>query len=230
MNKRICLIPARSGSKRIPNKNIKIFHGKPLIAWSIEEALNSDLFDDVYVSTDSHDIEKVANKYGAKVPFLRPKDISDDFANDKDVRNHFISWMKRNNINADTLCYLYPTAPFVTKEILIGVDNLLKNTNVQMAMTITSYAHPIMRSFKLSDNGLITYAWEEYRNKRSQDLPEFFHDAGICYQFDLTKIEKNDPELISGYKVPRLRCQDIDNEEDFNFAENLFKLIKDKKF
>ncbi len=225
MIKKICLIPARGGSKRIPNKNLRDFHGKPLISWSIEVALKSKLFQEVYVSTDSKDIAKVANDFGAKVPFLRPDNISDDFANDKDVRNHFISWMKTNKIQAKSLCYLYPTAPFITSEILRGVDNLLEKTKAEMTMTITNYAHPIMRSLILSKDGFISYKWEENRNTRSQDFPEYYHDAGLCYQFDLSKIKEKDPKLISGYFVPRLRCQDIDTEDDFKFAEKLFSTL-----
>ena len=91
---KICLIPARGGSKRIPRKNIKLFHGKPLIAWSIENAIKSDIFDQIYVSTDDDEIAQIAKEYGAKIPFLRPRNISDDHSNDDDVRNHFLKWLK----------------------------------------------------------------------------------------------------------------------------------------
>ena len=125
----ICLIPARGGSKRIPRKNIRIFHGKPLIAWSIECAQSSGLFDKVYVSTDDVEIAEIAKEYGATIPFLRPGSISDDFASDEDVRNHFIDWMNINKIKADFLCYFYPTAPLINREILLpslSIKRLIK--------------------------------------------------------------------------------------------------------
>ena len=144
----ICLIPARGGSKRIKKKNIKMFHGKPLIAWSIEAAKSSKLFDLICVSTDDNEIAEIAKSYGANVPFVRPKHLSNDTANDKEVRDHFISWMASNNIRADILCYLYATAPFITKDTLLGCRKLLLDSNVELVHTITNYPYPVLRALR----------------------------------------------------------------------------------
>jgi len=218
-----CLIPARGGSKRIPRKNIKSFHGKPIIAWSIEVARASGLFDDVYVSTDDEEIAIVAETYGATIPFFRPADISDDFACDKEVREHFICWMKSEMIEADILCYLYPTAPFVTIDTLVQCQRLLIDTGAVCAHTVTKYAYPVLRSLKKERNGLLSFMWAEYSTSRSQDLPELVHDAGQCYFFDLRKYGKE--EMRVGYEIPRFYCQDIDTLEDFEIAEKLFALL-----
>ena len=219
-----CVIPARGGSKRIPRKNIKLFHGKPLIAWSIEAAKTSGLFEDVYVSTDDDEIADIAEIYGAKIPFLRPASISNDFAVDKEVRDHFIGWMKRSMIQADTLCYLYPTAPFIQRKTLVECQKLLIDTNAACAHTVTKYAYPVLRSLKKDDNGFLSFMWDEYSRSRSQDLPELLHDAGQCYFYDLRKYGNDETRV--GYEIPRLYCQDIDTIEDFEIAEKLFGLSR----
>lgn len=221
-----CVIPARGGSKRIPRKNIKMFHGKPLIAWSIEAAKASDLFEDVYVSTDDEEIADIAATYGANIPFLRPESISNDFAVDKDVRDHFIGWMKKSRIEADTLCYLYPTAPFIECNTLVECQKLLIHTRAACAHTVTKYAYPVLRSLKKDSTGLLSFMWDEYSRSRSQDLPELLHDAGQCYFYDLTKYGKEETRV--GYEIPRLYCQDIDTIEDFEIAEKLFSLARSK--
>lgn len=220
--KSICLIPARGGSKRIPRKNIKFFHGKPLIAWSIEAAQSSKIFDAIYVSTDDDEIADIAKKYGAIIPFIRPKHLSNDYANDKEVRDHFIEWMNSNQIKADALCYLYPTAPFINEETLLGCKKLLLQSSASSTHTVTTYAYPVLRSLKEGKNGLLSYMWEEYANCRSQDLPELIHDAGQCYFFDLKKYGEDEKRV--GYRIPRIYCQDIDTLEDFEIAEKLFAI------
>ena len=222
--KSICVIPARGGSKRIPRKNIKLFHGKPLIAWSIEVATSSALFDAVYVSTDDEEIANVAKEHGAIVPFLRPEKLSNDFAGDKEVREHFIEWMKDNVVEADILCYLYATAPFITEKTLKGCQQLLLDSGAISAHTVTTYAYPVLRSLKRDEQGLLDYMWKEYATSRSQDLPELLHDAGQCCFFDLNKYGKGESRV--GYEIPRLHCQDIDTIEDFETAEKLFKLLQ----
>ena len=221
----ICLIPARGGSKRIYKKNICIFHGKPLIAWSIECAINSGLFEKVYVSTDDNEIKSISEKYGAVVPFIRPKEISDDFASDKDVRDHFINWFNKNNPkNIDILCYLYATAPFISIDTLTGCNNDLIKNNCGCVFTITDFTfHPLRALIKKSD-GRIKYFLKEYSESRSQDLPELFHDAGQCYFFNLNKEDYENDRL--GYKISRANSQDIDTESDLKFAEILFNLLK----
>tara|TARA_B100000401_G_C52595223_1_gene619231 strand:- start:91 stop:780 length:690 start_codon:yes stop_codon:yes gene_type:complete len=221
--KNICLIPARGGSKRIPKKNIKIFHGKPLIYWSIYKAKASELFDEIYVSTDDLEIAEIAESYGAKIPFIRPKDISDDYANDKDVRDHFLRWMKKNNMQAEILCYLYATAPFITKETLCGCRNLLLKSGSFSVHTVTSFPYPVQRALEQNENGAINFKWPKYSNSRSQDLPELLHDAGQCYFFNLNIYSQGGD--VFGYKIPRIYANDIDTLEDFEIAEKLFKII-----
>ena len=221
----ICLIPARGGSKRIYKKNIYNFHGKPLIAWSIECAINSGLFENVIVSTDDYEIKNISEKYGAKVPFIRPKEISDDFSSDKDVRNHFINWFNKNNEKKiDILCYLYATAPFISVDTLIGCNNDLIKNDCGCVFTITDYAFHPLRALTKNSSGKIQYFLNEYSDKRSQDLPELFHDAGQCYFFNLNKTNYEDDRL--GYKISRTLSQDIDTVSDLKFAEILFNLIK----
>lgn len=224
--KNICLIPARGGSKRIHKKNIKLFFGKPLIAWSIEIAKSTGIFENIYVSTDNKEIAKIAKEYGAIIPFLRPDYLSDDFAIDKEVRDHFIEWINISNIKVDTLCYLYATAPFLTKEIIIGVKELLINSGATMAQTVSTYNYPPLKALKSNQNGFLNFMWSEYAEKRTQEIPELIHDAGQCYFFNLNKYSEE--EKIIGYSIPRLLCQDIDTLEDFEFAEKLFQLVKEK--
>ena len=162
--KNICLIPARGGSKRIPKKNIKNFHGKPLIAWSIECAISSNLFEDVYISTDDEEIAEIASNYGAKIPFKRPKEISNDTTLDADVRNHFISWLKKSNIKADFLCYLYPTAPFISHETLNGCLNIIVNSNYDCVFTITTFSSPVLRALKKNEDNTLSFMWEKFQN------------------------------------------------------------------
>lgn len=226
--KSICVIPARGGSKRIPRKNIKIFHGKPLIAWSIEVAKSSGLFENVYISTDDEEIASVAKRYGAIIPFLRPEHLSNDFAGDKEVRDHFIKWMKENMVEADILCYLYATAPFVTDKTLKGCQQLLLDSGAVSAHTVTTYAYPVLRSLKKDEQGLLTFMWNEYASSRSQDLPELLHDAGQCYFFNLSKYGQGNTRV--GYEMPRIYCQDIDTLEDFEIAEKLFSIVMPDSF
>tara|TARA_A100001035_G_scaffold279911_2_gene282973 strand:+ start:1367 stop:2062 length:696 start_codon:yes stop_codon:yes gene_type:complete len=225
--KNVCLIPARGGSKRIPRKNIRLFFGKPLIAWSIEVAKSSGIFDEVYVSTDDKEIANIAIEYGAVVPFLRPAKLSNDFAIDKDVMEHFILWMKNNQVFSDTLCYLYATAPFITEKVLKDVKNLLLKSDAALAYTVTKYDYPVLKALKQDNSGVIKYFWEEFSRSRSQDLPELVHDAGQCYFYNLKKYGKENKTV--GFNIPRLRCQDIDTLEDFKNAEKLFEIILNEK-
>lgn len=223
--KNVCLIPARGGSKRLPKKNIKLFHGKPLICWSIEAAKASKIFDEIFVSTDCPEIADIATQYGASVPFMRPKELANDFATDEQVRKHFIQWLSSNQINAKFLCYLYPTAPFITPSTLIGCFELLKKKKVASTLTITSYAYPVLRSLRLLDkDNQVEFVWKEYAQTRSQDLPELFHDAGQCYFFNLQ--DSFEDQTRSGFVLPRHLVQDIDTQEDFEFAERLFAALK----
>ena len=226
--KSVCLIPARGGSKRIPRKNIKSFFGKPLISWSIETAISSGVFDEVYVSTDDGEIASIAKQYGANIPFIRPENLSNDFAIDKDVIQHFIEWMESIKLFPDSLCYLYATAPFINKKTILGVQKLLNDSGAGLAHTVTSYDYPVLKALKEDKNGQLEFMWNEFANTRSQDLPELIHDAGQCYFYNLKKFRDKEYRTV-GYKIPRTQAQDIDTLEDFKQAEILFDLyIKDQ--
>ncbi|MDD1782455.1 pseudaminic acid cytidylyltransferase [Enterovibrio sp. ZSDZ35] len=224
----VAIIPARGGSKRIPRKNIKAFHGKPMIAYSIEAAIASGCFDKVIVSTDDTEIAAVAVANGAEVPFLRPAEISDDYATTMDVMAHAIRWCQSEGWDVETVCCLYATAPFVLPEDLQQGYALLQVSDVQFAFSATSFPFPIQRAIKLDDFGSVSMFSPENEQVRSQDLEEAYHDAGQFYwgksSAFLTKLS-----IFSSHSkvvlLPRNRVQDIDTPEDWELAESLFSSI-----
>ncbi len=230
-NNAVAIIPARGGSKRIPRKNIKDFHGKPLIAYSIEVALKSKLFDKVIVSTDDEEIAKIAMQYGAVIPFLRPKELSDDFTGTGAVVEHTMNYLKQQGENYDFICTIYATAPFLDKKYLIEGFEKLKNSNAKNAFSCTSMPFPIQRTFKITQNERCEMFWSENFTKRSQDLEEAFQDAG---QFYWTNLNIKSNEIIFGKDsipivLPRHLVQDIDTLEDWIRAEFMYEaLIKSK--
>jgi pseudaminic acid cytidylyltransferase len=225
-DKIVAILPARGGSKRIPQKNIKDFLGKPIIAYSIETALKSDIFDKVIVSTDSDEIAEVAIQYGAEVPFIRPNEFSDDFTGTDEVIIHALKWLKANNgENFNYVCCIYSTAPFIQIEYLKKGLELLKKYNSTSAFSVTSYPYQILRSLKINSKGRIEMICPQYFDKRSQDLPEAYHDAGQFYWANVDKylIEKRFFSKDSiPIVIPRYLVQDIDTLEDWELAEKLF--------
>lgn len=226
---KIAVIPARGGSKRIPRKNIKEFCGKPMIAYSIEAALQSDCFDKIIVSTDDSEIAEVAKSYGAEVPFIRPKELSNDYAGTIPVIRHAIEWLVEQGVDANLVCCLYATAPFVTAEYLQQGLQQLEETNAAYAFTVTSYAFPIQRAIKLNPELGVEMFDANNFNTRSQDLEEAWHDAGQFYwgRVGAWLSEK----IIFGADstpviLPRHRVQDIDTPEDWERAEWLFKALQ----
>ena len=230
--KAIAIIPARGGSKRIPRKNIKLFHGKPLIAYSIEVALKSNLFDKVIVSTDDEEIAKVAIDYGAVVPFLRPKELSDDFTGTGAVVNHALEYLKSMGENYDFVCTIYATAPFLDEKYLIEGFEKLKNSSAKNAFSSTSMPFPIKRTFKITSDDRCEMFYPQYFQTRSQDLEEAYQDAG---QFYWTKLkEKSDEIMFSKDSIPiilprHLVC-DIDTLEDWTRAEFMYKSLFQDEF
>lgn len=222
----LAIIPARGGSKRIKNKNIKLFHGKPIIARSIEAAKNSGCFDEIIVSTDSEDIKNIALEFGAEVPFMRPAELADDFTGTIPVIAHAIEQMKNQGQVAKQVCCIYPTAPFVLGEDLEKGLKVLKETNADFVLPATNYAFPIQRAIKLSPTGTAEMLYPENFNTRSQDLQEAYHDAGQFY-WGKTEAWLNEQTFYTpSTKViilPRERVQDIDTIEDWGVAEMLFK-------
>ncbi|WP_154140340.1 pseudaminic acid cytidylyltransferase [Photobacterium damselae] len=225
----VAIIPARGGSKRIYRKNVKLFHGKPMIAYSIEAALQSGCFDKVIVSTDDKEIADISVAYGAEVPFIRPADISDDFATTMDVMHHAMIWCKSCGYDVEAVCCLYATAPFVTQEFLQQGLAKLKEGGYEFVFSATSFPFPIQRAIKLSENSTVSMFSPEYQLIRSQDLEEAYHDAGQFYWgkasafLDRKAIFSSHSSVIL---LPRSRVQDIDTQEDWDFAEALYSTLK----
>ena len=215
----IAIIPARGGSKRIPHKNIKLFLGKPIIAYSIEAALNSDLFTEVMVSTDSEEIVDIAKQYGASVPFLRSEKTSDDYATLADV----IDEVKREYVliekSFDLICCILPTASLITVENLIKGYELLLKEDADSVRPIVQFSYPIQRAVKACGYKIEMF-YPEYRDARSQDLEKAFHDAGQFYWMKSESGLKGPNRC--GFEIPEDQVQDIDNEIDWKLAEMKF--------
>jgi pseudaminic acid cytidylyltransferase len=225
---KIAVIPARGGSKRIPRKNIKLFCGKPMIAWSIEAALESDCFDHVVVSTDDAEIADVAREYGAQVPFMRPTTLSDDHTGTIPVIRHAIEWFGEQGQVSDQVCCVYATAPFVgAADIRRGLD-ILTGAGSDYAFAVTKYPFPIQRAIRITDEGRVAMLNPEHFNTRSQDLEEAYHDAGQFYwgraSAWLTGKVIFGPHAAA-IQLPRYRVQDIDTVEDWQMAEYLFHAV-----
>lgn len=226
---KLAIIPARGGSKRIPRKNIKPFCGKPMIAWSIEAALESGCFDRVIVSTDDDEIAEVAHQYGAEVPFMRPLELSDDHTGTIPVIRHAIETINSQGRAVEQACCLYATAPFIQAEDLRRGLEILQGSGGDYAFSVTSYAFPIQRAIRLTPEGRVEMFNPEHFNTRSQDLEEAYHDAGQFYwgradawlQGKMIFSPASLPVML-----PRHRVQDIDTPEDWVRAEWLFKAMQ----
>lgn len=224
----IAIIPARGGSKRIPRKNIKLFHGKPMIAYSIEAAQQSGCFDKIIVSTDDQEIADVALQYGAEVPFIRPSNIADDFATTLDVMQHAISWCQEQQWVVDKVCCIYATAPFILPKYIQNGLAELSNDDVQYAFSATTFPFPIQRAISLDDNRNVSMFSPEHTNTRSQDLVEAYHDAGQFYWGRASAFLTGKAFFAEHSKaviLPRKRVQDIDTPEDWDLAELLFSVL-----
>ena len=227
---RIAVIPARGGSKRIPRKNIKLFCGKPIIAWSIEAALKCDEIDKVIVSTDDIEIAEVALKFGAEVPFLRPNELADDFTPTIPVIQHSIDWCTKQGLSIDAVCCIYATAPFVSTSDLQSGYSILTAGQVDYAFSVASYAFPIQRALKQGAEGRLEMFYPEHLNTRSQDLEDAWHDAGQFYWGKTDAWLESRPIFTSKSVpviLPRHRVQDIDTVEDWVRAELMFKSISE---
>lgn len=229
---RIAIITARGGSKRIPRKNIKEFCGKPILAYSIDAALKSKLFDEVMVSTDDEEIANIAKFYGASVPFMRSEETSSDFATTEDVLEEVLSEYKKNGQEFSDVCCIYPTAPFVTFEKLVNAKKLLdENASADSVLPVVQYSFPPQRGLIIKNNSL-SYMNPENALKRSQDLEPIYHDCGqfyYCKKESLLKyhnvIGKNTLPII----VSELEVQDIDNLSDWVIAEIKYKKMMECK-
>ena len=222
----IAIIPARGGSKRIPRKNIKDFCGKPMIAYSIEAAIASDCFDRVFVSTDDYEISEIAKAYGAEVPFMRPENLSDDYATTVDVIQHAI---KALNIESDdNVCCIYATAPFITPFYLKQGLSCLLDNKIDYAFSATEFSFPIQRAFKFNSNNRVEMFQPQYCNTRSQDLKKAYHDAGQFYWGKSNAFLSGSPIFsLNSIPVilPIMHVQDIDTDSDWLVAEFKFNML-----
>lgn len=223
---KIAVIPARGGSKRIPRKNIKLFCGKPIIAWSIEAAQASGLFDHIIVSTDDAEIAAIATKWGAEVPFVRPAELSDDYVGTGAVIKHAVEWALKNLARVDFVCTIYATAPFLKSSDIRRGFELLEENKCQIVFTVTSFPFPIQRAIKVTENGRVAMFQPEHYLTRSQDLEAAYHDAGQFY-WARTDAVLNEVSAFSDAAIPlilpRYQVQDIDTIEDWRRAELMFK-------
>ena len=227
----VAIITARGGSKRIPKKNIKNFCGKPIIAYSIETAVKSDLFDDVIVSTDSIEIAKVSEKFGASIPFLRSEENSDDFSTTEDVLIEVINKLKAEGRKYKYICCIYPTAPFVNKNLLVEAIDKMEESEPAVVIPLVAFSYPPQRGFIIDDKGYARFKNPEYITTRSQDLEKLYHDAGQFYVYNVEKLISTKGIIENDYKaiiVPEKLVHDIDNEEDWEIAEMKYSVMKKK--
>lgn len=230
MNKKtLAIIPARHGSKRIKNKNIKKFFGKPIIYYAIKSAIKSKIFSDIIVSTDSKKIATISNKFGAKTPFFRSKKLSDDKTNTLAVIIDAIKQMEKIGKKYEFVCCIYPANPFLTAKNIIKAFNIIKNEKkINYVLTGVSYQHPIERSFKIKKNKIVSLQ-QRRMNSRTQDLYDSFHD-GAQFYFGRTNNWKSKKPIISKKSkiivLDQLNSQDIDYPDDFEMAKIKFRKFK----
>lgn len=225
--RKIAIITARGGSKRIPGKNIRDFCGKPIISYSITAALNSGIFDEVMVSTDKLEIADIAKKYGAAVPFLRSESTSGDFATTAEVLSEVLDNYRQSGEFFDLMCCLYPTAPFVTEKKLCNAVKILENSDAYSLIPVVRFSYPPQRAMVIQED-LLHYQNPEYEKSRSQDLQPLYHDCG---QFYICKIKAFDQyqSLITPKTIPYIisekEVQDIDSYSDWDLAEVKYKML-----
>ena len=229
--KSVAVITARGGSKRIPRKNIKPFLGKPILEYSIEAALQADLFHEVMVSTDDEEIAEVAKRAGAKVPFFRSEQTSNDYATTAEVIAEVLSSYERIGMKFQTVCCIYPTAPFVTAGAIKTAMMLLEQEKADSVIPVVKFSFPPQRGVVIND-GRIVPKWPENMAKRSQDLEPLYHDCGQFYccrtalfmEYKTTDLPHMVPMVMS-----ELEVQDIDNPDDWEIAELKYRMMVEKK-
>lgn len=228
----LAIIPARGGSKRIPRKNIKDFLGKPIISYSIEAALNSNLFDEVMVSTDDEEIARIAELCGATVPFFRSKKNADDFSTTAHVILEVLEKYKGENKKFINACCIYPTAPFVSATRLKEGFKKLMDEKRNSIFPFVAFSYPIWRGLRKATDGKVNIIWPEYLNCRSQDLEEVYHDAGQWYWFNVQAFQKEKKLFMkntTSILLNPMEVQDIDNLSDWNLAELKYEYLQKLK-
>lgn len=230
MEKSIAIITARGGSKRIPGKNIKEFCGKPIISYSITAALESGIFDEIMVSTDSDEIASIATEYGAKVPFKRSDKTSNDTATTSEVLLEVLDEYETRGITFNYACCIYPTAPFVTKERLQQAMCIIQDKDIDTVIPVTAFSYPPQRGLVVRKD-LLQMQYPKYIDTRSQDLEKVYHDCGQFYLFKVNPFRKT-KKLMEGkimpIIVPETEMQDIDTAEDWKLAEIKFRMMEDR--
>ncbi len=229
--KKIAIITARGGSKRIPRKNIKEFCGKPILAYSIEAALQSGIFDEVMVSTDDEEIADIARKYGASVPFLRSEKTSGDFATAPEVVLEVLEEYEKRGVHYDLGLLLYPTAPFVTAAKLKDAAEKLLASDADTLVAVVQFSYPPQRGMIMKE-GRLVFEYPQYLDSRSQDLEPHYHDVGQFLFFHTEAFKKNRRLLVGNllpYVVSEMEVQDIDNQTDWEIAEMKYRVMKEKE-
>jgi pseudaminic acid cytidylyltransferase len=222
---KIAVIPARGGSKRIPRKNIKIFDGFPMISYAIKAAIASNLFDQVIVSTDDDEIAQVAKSYGARVPFNRPAELSDDQTVTVPVIGHAVNWFIQQGHHIEAACCIYPCVPFLTAEDLIGAYQIFEERNAHYVYPVVAFDSSPWRAMTIPKGGAMEFIFPEFELTRTQDLPVCYHDAGMFYWGKASswvtglKMHSNG----FGYVMDGQKIVDIDTEDDWARAERIAK-------
>lgn len=224
----LAIIPARGGSKRIPHKNIKPFLGRPIIAYSIEAALGTGLFEEVMVSTDDTEIAEIARQEGASVPFLRSTENANDYATLADVLVEVVNVYKERGNEFDLICCLLPTAPLISSEDVRSAYDQLVMSTFDSICPVVAFSYPILRSLSIDEKGNLNMNWPEYRFSRSQDLRPAYHDSGTFYWIKASSLLK-DKKMLSengtAIVLDEFRVQDIDTDTDWALAEMKYKLL-----
>lgn len=226
----LCVIPARGGSKRIPRKNIRVFAGKPMIAYAIEAAQKSGLFSRIVVSTDDEEVAKISREIGAEVPFMRPAELSDDHTPTVPVIAHAIRALEANGGNMSYVCCIYPCVPFIEEKDLKKALSLLEEGNSEYSFPVAEYSSPIQRALKLGLGNQVSPFYPEFELSRTQDLERAYHDVGQFY-WGSKKAWLTNPKIHTrslGCVIPSWRVADIDNPEDWLRAEQLYKIFLKK--
>lgn len=224
----VAVIPARGGSRRIPRKNVREFAGKPIIAYSIECAMQSGLFERVIVSTDDDEVSRIAREYGAEVPFKRPPELSNDHADTTEVIAHAVSWLERSDAKPLAVCCIYATAPFIQGEDLAAALEVYESGQWEYVFSAAAYSYPVSRAFHKDSRGGLQMFFPEQFNTRSQDLPEALHDAGQFY-WGRPSAWLNGVRVFdrgsTAVVIPSWRVQDIDTADDWKRAEQMMSLL-----
>lgn len=224
--RKIAIITARGGSKRIPGKNIRPFLGKPILAYSIEAAAGSGLFDEIMVSTDDAKIAEIAGKYGAKVPFMRSPETANDFATTNDVLLEVLAEYEKRGERFDVGCCIYPTAPFVTAERLRQAMGMLLDSDADTLIPVVAFSYPPQRAMIVKE-GRLVFEYPEYMDSRSQDLTPHYHDVGQFYCFRVDAYKRNRKLMLGNilpFEIPETQVQDIDSQTDWEIAEMKYRL------